>query len=82
MGGFEPPASTSRTWRANQAALHPDIAFTLATPVKYSPALRESSRGFVLDSWGRHTAIYLGKDNGLRTVGLPFPGAHIDRTRS
>src|SRR5262245_34655810 len=21
--GFEPPASTSRTWRANQAALHP-----------------------------------------------------------
>ena len=24
--GFEPPASTSRTWRASQAALHPDGA--------------------------------------------------------
>lgn len=24
--GFEPPASTSRTWRANQAALHPVAA--------------------------------------------------------
>jgi hypothetical protein len=24
MGGFEPPASASRTLRANQAALHPE----------------------------------------------------------
>ncbi len=29
--GFEPPASTSRTWRANQAALHP-VAGNDATP--------------------------------------------------
>ena len=25
MPGFEPGTSTSRTWRANQAALHPDV---------------------------------------------------------
>src|SRR5207248_8569843 len=29
-GGFEPPASTSRTWRANQAALLPVAAIIAA----------------------------------------------------
>jgi site-specific DNA recombinase len=31
--GFEPPASTSRTWRANQAALHPVAA---SEPTRWS----------------------------------------------
>lgn len=26
VAGFEPTASTSRTWRANRTALHPDIS--------------------------------------------------------
>ena len=36
--GFEPPASTSRTWRANQAALHPVAACHHIRPDRGYPA--------------------------------------------
>ena len=37
--GFEPPASTSRTWHANQAALHPVAAGTLPGRCSARPAI-------------------------------------------
>jgi hypothetical protein len=50
--GFEPPASTSRTWRANQAALHPVAAEepirrwpVLPRPVRQTRRSRSSRRG-------------------------------------
>lgn len=44
-GGFEPPASTSRTWRANQAALLPVAVIIGAPSARATRYRRKTLRG-------------------------------------
>ena len=81
--GFEPPASTSRTWRANQAALHP-VAVGEATrpgPVPnrsvrrapVPPAGRERSSAA---SWARRPSDRPGDDRFDIRLGVRAAGRH------
>jgi hypothetical protein len=63
LGGFEPPTSTSRTWRANQAALQP-VAF------KIPPARLSPTRGDRLDPAERVLFPWFGRRSGLSQKGV------------